>query len=146
MDNNIKELLAKKHKKIREMFKITRDITSALEKEDAEGVADLYEIRRDIIDEVDNLDDRLSSFFAGDVKKLRRAISEDYEAKGIYDILMGDLRKLAELDKENLRRAEGFKGSIAENIAGLNKTESALKGYGFMGVTTQDGAFIDTKK
>lgn len=139
-------LLARKHEKIKQMMGFTQDIREVLKLEDTQKLVELFELRQQLMDEVDVLDEKLGSLFAKDMSKLLKAIEDNDEAKKIHNGLMEDLKKMQELDKENLQKAKTMKAHIAEDISGLKKAETAMKGYGFIGTTSGDGAFIDTKK
>ena len=144
--NQIIEYLSNKQEKISEMLKLTQGIAEALNEEDTEKIAKLLEQREEVRSQVDIIDEKLGSFFAGDFSELLESILKDDGTKGIYDLIVADLQKMQLLEKQNLQKAEKFKHKIAQDISSLNKTGNAMKGYGFIGKSYSDGAFIDTKK
>jgi hypothetical protein len=56
------------------------------------------------------------------------------------------LKKIRELDDKNMKVTQELFSKLKEDISKLKQAENALKGYGIIGTSSRDGAFIDTKK
>ncbi len=147
MEKEIKRLLASKLEKIEDLDKHTQKISDALEAENTEELLKILSIRQQLMEEIDSIDSRLLSFFEGNINIFAKYINDgDRELKEIYNDIAVSLKKTRELDSENIRDAQELFTKLKEDISNLKQTENALKGYGIIGTSFRDGAFIDTKK
>ncbi|HHX24779.1 MAG TPA: flagellar protein FlgN [Thermoanaerobacterales bacterium] len=147
MSNEIRSLLQEKLDKIKCFYKCTQDITRAIEEEDSEKLLELLKNRQEIIKEIEIVDNNLHSLFNGDFHVfLKKILQCNGEIKKVYNNILKFLNKIQEMDEKNLVRIKELFTKINEDISHLKQTGNALKGYGFIGKASYDGAFIDTKK
>jgi mevalonate kinase len=147
MEKEIKKLLASKLEKIEDLDKHTQKISDALEAENTEELLKILSVRQRLMEEIDFIDSRLLSFFEGDIDVFTKYINDgDRELKEIYNDIAVSLKKTREFDDKNMRAAQELHSKLKEDMSKLKQTENALKGYGIIGTSSSDGAFIDTKK
>ncbi|MGB4632071.1 MAG: flagellar protein FlgN, partial [Tepidanaerobacteraceae bacterium] len=70
----------------------------------------------------------------------------DGQLKAINDSVLSLVTRIKAVDDANLEGVKNLFAKLKEDIAAFRQTETALKGYGLLGTSNRDGAFIDTKK
>lgn len=147
MDKEIKRLLASKLNKMEDLYKYTQNISDTLEKQDTEELLKILNNRLRVMEDIDSIDGELLSFFEGDINALTKyIINGGCELKESYNNIAASIKKIQEIDDRNLTSARELFSNLKEDIGNLRQAENALKGYGIIGKSSRDGAFIDTKK
>ena len=147
MEKEIKGLLQSKLEKIQNMNQHTQSIYESLEKEDTNKLVEILKIRQQLMAEIDSIDSQLLSLFKGDFEEFLKYISsQNKELKKIYSDTATLIKKIKVLDDKNSTSARELLSKIRGDIGNLKQAKNALKGYGIIGKSSNDGAFIDTKK
>ena len=147
MDREIKSLLEQKLEVMKKMLDVTKSISEVIKKDDAEELLKILSGKQQLIEEVDQIDGKLLKFFGDDKDALIKFLHSDSQAKAVNDSIVSTIKEIKALDDANLESIKNTFSKLKEDIATLKQTESALKGYGFIGGTgSRGGAFIDTKK
>lgn len=146
MDREITSLLEQKLDKINELLKVTKSISDIIKKEDIEELLKLFKDRQQLMDDIDHIDGKLLTFFKDDKNALVKHINSDGQLKAINDSVLSLVTRIKALDDANLEGVKNLFAKLKEDIAAFRQTETALKGYGLLGTSNRDGAFIDTKK
>ncbi|MGI5858999.1 MAG: flagellar export chaperone FlgN [Tepidanaerobacteraceae bacterium] len=146
MEKEVKRLLESKLEKIEDLYKYTQDISDALEEENTEVLITVLSSRQRLMEDIDSIDSRLLSFFNGNFDELTNVINSSHKLKEIYNDITVSLKKIRELDDKNMKVTQELFSKLKEDISKLKQAENALKGYGIIGTSSRDGAFIDTKK
>lgn len=147
MENEIKRLLLSKLEKIENFYEHTQNIHKTLEEEDTEKLLGLFNARQQLIEDIDQIDSRLLLFFDGNFNELSKYIIKGDEALiKIYNNILTFLKKIRKYDDENIIGTRKLLSKIKGDISHLKQAGNALKGYGIIGKSSHDGAFIDTKK
>ncbi|WP_296972206.1 flagellar export chaperone FlgN [Tepidanaerobacter sp. EBM-38] len=147
MDKDIAGLLKSKLEKLETLYKYTQNISDALKKDDTEELLKILNSRQRLMEEVDSLDCQLLSFFEGNIDAFKEYVADDNKIlKAVYDNIGVFLKKIQQLDAENTAVMQKLFSKLKDDISNLKQAENALKGYGIIGKSARDGAFIDTKK
>lgn len=147
MEQEIKRLLLGKLEKIENLYEHTQNIHEILEDEDTEKLLELSNARQQVMDDVDYIDSQLLSFFNGDFNVfLKYIVNSDKELINIHNNILTLLQEIQEQDDKNIISTRKLFKQIKGDISHLKQASHALKGYGIIGKSPRDGAFIDTKK
>ena len=147
MEKEIERLLASKLEKLENLLEYTQNISDTLEEEHTEELLKILSLRQLLMEDIDSIDSRLLSFFEGDLNAFTKYITDgSYKLRDIYKSIVTLLKKTQELDDKNITGAQELFSRLKGDINSLKQAENALKGYGIIGTSSRDGAFIDTKK
>lgn len=147
MDREIKSLLEQKLDLMENLLNITQSISEIIKKEDTEELLKVLKTRQQVMDDIDLLDNKLLKFFKNDAYALIKYIlNSDSKLQVTYDNILSLIKKIKRLDDANLEGTKTLFSKLKQDITALKQTETALKGYGIIGTSNRDGAFIDTKK
>lgn len=147
MKKKIKDLLKSKLKLIQDFQKYTDGLTGVLKEGDTQKLLEVLNMRQQLIKKIDSIDSELLSFFDGDFNNYtKHIVTSEGELKKIHEDIVVILKKIRKSDDESIKGIQKLHSELKEDIYKLREAENALKGYGFMGKSLSDGAFIDTKK
>jgi len=146
MDREIIILLEQKLDIMKELLNITQSISEIIKKDDTEELLKVFKSRQQLMEAIDLLDSKLLKFFKDDKDALIKYLTSDIKIRAVYDNVLSLIKEIKEIDDANLESIKNAFSKIKEDISTLRQAETALKGYGVLGTTIRNGAFIDTKK